>query len=107
MFPSHSPAIYEFLKEHRLVETAQLDGPFGARGVGEHPMISVAPAIGNAIQHATGAELMHMPMRFEDVWRALQNKAPIDNWITETPTGSCRSDLPGGGGDQHDLARQR
>ena len=28
------------------VETPQLDGPFGARGVGEHPMISVAPALG-------------------------------------------------------------
>jgi CO/xanthine dehydrogenase Mo-binding subunit len=77
------------------VETEQLDGPFGARGVGEHPMISVAPAIGNAIQHATGAELMHMPMRFEDVWRALRDKEPIDNWITETPVGSCRSELPG------------
>jgi CO/xanthine dehydrogenase Mo-binding subunit len=77
--------------ECMAVETAQLDGPFGARGVGEHPMISVAPAIGNAIQQATGAELMHMPMRFEDVWRALR-----DNWITETPVGSCRSDLPGG-----------
>ncbi len=25
MFPSHSPAIYEFLKEQRLVEPAQLD----------------------------------------------------------------------------------
>lgn len=59
-------------------------------------MISVAPAIGNAIQHATGAELMHMPIRHEDVWRALQNREPIDNWITETPVGSCRSDLPGG-----------
>ncbi len=77
-----------------VVETGQLDGPFGARGVGEHPMISVAPAIGNAIQQATGAELMHMPMRFEDVWRALRNKEPIDNWITATPVGSCRSDLP-------------
>jgi CO/xanthine dehydrogenase Mo-binding subunit len=81
--------------ESAVVETAQVDGPFGARGVGEHPMISVAPAIGNAIQHATGAELMHMPIRFEDVWRALQNREPIDNWITETPVGSCRSDLPG------------
>jgi CO/xanthine dehydrogenase Mo-binding subunit len=82
--------------ESMAVQTAQLDGPFGARGVGEHPMISVAPAIGNAIQHATGAELMHMPMRFEDVWRALRDKEPIDNWITETPVGSCRSDLPAG-----------
>lgn len=74
------------------VETPQLDGPFGARGVGEHPMISVAPALGNAIQAAVGAELMHMPIRFEDVWRALQKKEPIDNWITKTPAGSCRSD---------------
>ena len=36
------------------VETAQLDGPFGARGVGEHPMISVAPALANAIHDANG-----------------------------------------------------
>jgi hypothetical protein len=55
-------------------------------------MISVAPALGNAIQAAVGAELMHMPIRFEDVWRALKDKDPIDNWITKTPTGSCRSD---------------
>jgi CO/xanthine dehydrogenase Mo-binding subunit len=79
--------------ESIAVETAQLDGPFGARGVGEHPMISVAPALGNAIHQATGAELMHMPMRFEDVWRALRAKEPIDNWITDSPVGSCRSHL--------------
>ena len=78
--------------ESLAVETAQLDGPFGARGVGEHPMISVAPALGNAIHQATGAELLHMPIRFEDVWRALHKKEPVDNWITKTPTGSCRSE---------------
>ena len=78
--------------ESIAVETPQMDGPYGARGVGEHPMISVAPALGNAILQATGAELLHMPIRFEDVWRALRNKEPIDNWITKTPTGSCRSD---------------
>jgi len=78
--------------ETSVVETPQLDGPFGARGVGEHPMISVAPALGNAIQHAVGAELTHMPIRAEDVWRAMLNKEAVDNWITKTPTGSCRSD---------------
>ena len=75
------------------METPQLDGPFGARGVGEHPMISVAPALGNAIHAAGGAELMHMPIRFEDVWRAINAHEPIDNWITESPVGSCRSQL--------------
>jgi len=74
-----------------VVETPQVDGPYGARGVGEHSMISVAPALGNAIQKATGAEILHMPMRFEDVWRAIQHKDPIDNWITKSPYGSCRS----------------
>lgn len=78
--------------ETLVVETPQPDGPYGARGVGEHPMISVAPALGNAIQAAVGAELTHMPIRAEDVWRAMGNKEPIDNWITKTPSGSCRSD---------------
>jgi CO/xanthine dehydrogenase Mo-binding subunit len=77
--------------ECAVVETPQIDGPYGARGVGEHSMISVAPALGNAIQKATGAEITHMPMRFEDVWRALGKKEPIDNWITKSPIGSCRS----------------
>lgn len=73
------------------VECPQVDGPFGARGVGEHSMIAVAAALGNAIQHATGAEITHMPLRFEDVWRALNHKKPVDNWITKSPYGSCKS----------------
>jgi CO/xanthine dehydrogenase Mo-binding subunit len=79
-----------------IVETAQLDGPFGARGVGEHPMISVAPALGNAIKNAVGAELTHMPIRSEDVWRAIGHKEAVETWITKTPTGSCRSIVWGG-----------
>jgi CO/xanthine dehydrogenase Mo-binding subunit len=77
--------------ESIVVETPQRDGPYGARGVGEHSMISIAAALGNAIQQSCGAELTHMPIRFEDVWRALRNKEPIDNWITKSPFGSCKS----------------
>ncbi len=73
------------------VETPQVDGPYGARGIAEHSMISVAAALGNAIQDATGAELTHMPLRFEDVWRALNRKEAVDNWITKSPYGSCKS----------------
>jgi CO/xanthine dehydrogenase Mo-binding subunit len=79
-----------------IVETPQLDGAYGARGVGEHPMISVAPALGNAIRNAVGAELTHMPIRSEDVWRAIGHKDPVETWITKTPTGSCRSVVWGG-----------
>lgn len=77
--------------ESAVVETPQVDGPYGARGVGEHSMISVAAALGNAIEAAVGAQIVHMPLRFEDVWRALRKKEPIDNWITKSPLGSCRS----------------
>jgi CO/xanthine dehydrogenase Mo-binding subunit len=80
-----------FEVEAIAVENAQIDGPYGARGVAEHPMISVAPALGNAIFQAVGADLSHMPIRAEDVWRAMENRTPIDNWITKTPIGSCRS----------------
>ena len=38
MFPGHSPAIYDFLKEHRLVASDQLDGvERGAQGDGQAP----------------------------------------------------------------------
>lgn len=76
--------------ESIAIETPQLDGPYGARGVGEHPMISVAPALGNAILRAVGAELTHMPIRAEDVWRAMGKRESIDNWITKTPVKSCK-----------------
>ncbi|MBU1105262.1 MAG: molybdopterin-dependent oxidoreductase, partial [Candidatus Riflebacteria bacterium] len=56
------------------IETPQIDGPFGARGVGEHSMIAVCGALGNAIEQAVGAVLTHMPIRQEDVWRAMRNK---------------------------------
>jgi hypothetical protein len=54
-------------------------------------MISVAPALGNAVQQAVGAELTHMPIRFEEVWRAIRAHEPVDNWITKSPFGTCRS----------------
>jgi len=63
--------------ESFVVETAQIDGPFGARGVGEHSMIAVCGALGNAVQNACGADLTHMPIRQEDVWRALNSKVVV------------------------------
>ncbi|RIK46423.1 MAG: xanthine dehydrogenase [Chloroflexi bacterium] len=54
-----------------LVEVPSPDGPFGARGVGEPPVIPVAAAIANAIQNATGVRPTAMPMTPESLWRAL------------------------------------
>jgi CO/xanthine dehydrogenase Mo-binding subunit len=54
-----------------LLEHANGPGPYGAKGVGESGMFSVAPAIGNAIARATGARLYELPLTPERVWRAL------------------------------------
>ena len=44
-----------------LVEKPDPQGPFGARGLGEHALIPTAPAILNAIAHATGARVTRLP----------------------------------------------
>ena len=41
--------------------------PLGARGIGELPMVGVAPAIANAVYHATGVRVRDLPIRIEDV----------------------------------------
>ena len=55
-----------------LIENPSPLGPFGARGIGEPPIVPGAAAIGNAIRDAIGARLCELPMRPEAVWRALQ-----------------------------------
>ena len=44
-----------------LIEKPDPEGPMGAKGLGEHVLIPTAPAILNAIRHATGARLMKAP----------------------------------------------
>ncbi|MGN6535177.1 MAG: molybdopterin-dependent oxidoreductase [Mesorhizobium sp.] len=44
-----------------LVEVADPEGPFGAKGLGEHVLIPTAPAILNAIRHATGVLVKKVP----------------------------------------------
>jgi aldehyde oxidoreductase len=47
--------------ESILVEKPDPEGPMGARGLGEHVLIPTAPAIFNAIRHASGAEIDFAP----------------------------------------------
>ncbi|MFD2737997.1 molybdopterin-dependent oxidoreductase [Sulfitobacter aestuarii] len=44
-----------------IIEIADAHGPYGAKGLGEHVLIPTAPAIFNAIYHATGARITHAP----------------------------------------------
>lgn len=57
-----------------LIENAQPDGPFGARGVGEHPMISVPSVIGNALYDALGINFYNLPLSPERVALTIAKK---------------------------------
>jgi putative selenate reductase molybdopterin-binding subunit len=57
-----------------FVETFEPTHPFGVKAVAEIPMDGVAPAVGNAIMHACGADLSDNPATPERVWRAMQEK---------------------------------
>jgi carbon-monoxide dehydrogenase large subunit len=50
------------------------DGPWGAKGIGEGTMISVAPAIANALYAAVGIRVKDLPISAERVLRLLQEK---------------------------------
>ena len=55
-----------------ILETPQPDGPFGARGVGEHTMIASAPMMADAIEDALGIRLKSMPLTSEKVALAVR-----------------------------------
>ena len=57
-----------------LVENEFPWGPYGAKGLGETPIIGIAPAVTAAIHHATGARLFEIPATPERVWAALRRK---------------------------------
>jgi CO/xanthine dehydrogenase Mo-binding subunit len=57
--------------ESIIVEVPQDDGPWGARGVGEHAMVPTIPAIANAIYDAVGIRLDSPPFTAEKVYLAL------------------------------------
>ena len=55
-----------------IVEVPDPEGPYGAKGLGEHVLIPTAPAILNAIRHATGAAIHNLPATPDKVYAALQ-----------------------------------
>jgi CO/xanthine dehydrogenase Mo-binding subunit len=52
-------------------ETPSIHGPGGAKGIGELPMDGPAPAILNAIEHATGISFTEIPLLPEDIFERM------------------------------------
>jgi len=61
-----------------VLELADPNGPFGARGVAEMPLVPLMPAIAVAIHDATGVWLTEQPFTPERVLDALMNKDMIE-----------------------------
>jgi len=55
-----------------LVEVPSELGPFGAKGVGEPPVVAVAAAIANAIRDAVGVRMTQIPMTPERIFASLR-----------------------------------
>ncbi|MCL4560150.1 MAG: molybdopterin-dependent oxidoreductase, partial [Chloroflexi bacterium] len=62
-----TPEITTFIVEHPTP-----DGPYGGKGVGEIVTIPTAPAITNAVFHAVGVRLDHIPIDQEEVLRGIK-----------------------------------
>jgi len=56
-----------------IVEDRASEGPYGAKGIGEIPLIPTAPAIVNAIYNATGVRLYSLPATPKRVLDALEH----------------------------------
>ncbi|TCP55737.1 CO/xanthine dehydrogenase Mo-binding subunit [Tumebacillus sp. BK434] len=59
-----------------FVETPYLDGPYGARALGEYGTIGMAPALANALSVAAGTELNRLPLTPERIWRQTRGLVP-------------------------------
>ncbi|OGU10157.1 MAG: aldehyde oxidase [Gemmatimonadetes bacterium RBG_16_66_8] len=58
-----------------LVEDPDSNGPFGAKEVGQGPLLPVPPAVANAVYDAVGVRIDEVPITPEKVLRALKDKA--------------------------------
>jgi selenium-dependent xanthine dehydrogenase len=65
---THTPEIISIVLEHPTA-----DGPYGAKGVGELVSIPTTPAITNAIYHAVGVRIDHLPVDQEQIVKALKS----------------------------------
>lgn len=69
IFQAHEMPVLETI----FVETFEPSHPFGVKAVAEIPLDGVAPAVGNAVLDACGAQINANPIIPEKVWRALKS----------------------------------
>jgi 4-hydroxybenzoyl-CoA reductase alpha subunit len=58
-----------------LIEDPDPNGPYGAKEVGQGPLLPVPPAVANAVYNAVGVRIDEVPITPEKVVRALRDKS--------------------------------
>jgi 4-hydroxybenzoyl-CoA reductase alpha subunit len=79
-FPSmleyKSPTTMEMCEvETYLIEDPDPNGPYGAKEVGQGPLLPVPPAVANAVYNAVGVRIDEVPITPEKVLRAMRDKS--------------------------------
>lgn len=75
-----TPGILDSPKiEAIIVESAESEGPFGAKEAGEGSLAAVIPAVANAIYDAVGIRITELPFTPEKVLKALKEKEAVDS----------------------------
>jgi hypothetical protein len=76
MLEYKSPTTHEMCPIHTyLVEDPDPNGPFGAKEVGQGPLLPIPPAIANAVYDAVGARVDEVPITPQKILKALARKA--------------------------------
>lgn len=70
-----------------FIQTYEPSHPYGVKAVAEIPMDGVAPAVGNAVVDACGAQVDSNPITPEKIWRALRRLAKQDQDNSFDPVG--------------------
>jgi 4-hydroxybenzoyl-CoA reductase alpha subunit len=58
-----------------LIENPDPRGPFGAKEVGQGPLLPIMPAVANAVYDAVGVRIDEVPITPEKIMKALEDKA--------------------------------
>jgi 4-hydroxybenzoyl-CoA reductase subunit alpha len=76
MLEYKSPTTLEMCDvETYLIEDPDPNGPFGAKEVGQGPLLPIPPAVANAVYDAVGVRIDEVPITPEKVLKALKDNA--------------------------------
>jgi CO/xanthine dehydrogenase Mo-binding subunit len=77
-----------------IVEVPAEEGPFGAKGVGEVPVLAAPAAVANAITAAVGVRVRELPMTPERLWKALATRQPPAGEADPVDSSGEPDDMP-------------